>query len=61
MSEVPFVVAPQLVEIPAGLSADPVTMLQQVWQEFSQYWNTGAPAQLDTLATIDTITASALR
>lgn len=61
MTDVPFVVTADTVDLPPGLSTDPVTMLQQIWAVFAQYWNAGAPAQLDTLATIDAVTASILR
>jgi hypothetical protein len=60
MSPSPFTVVDDTVVLPPDPSADPATAVQQVWDAAREYWNTGAPADYDTLAGIGSLLSAAV-
>lgn len=60
MSPSPFTIVDETVTVPPDLSSDQITATQQVWDAMRQYWNTGAPADYDTVGSIETLISSAI-
>lgn len=60
MSPSPFTITDATVNLPPDPSPDPVVATQQVWDAARAYWNSGAPGDLDTIASIGSLISQAI-